>query len=75
MTKDEAIANGTPYACTECPAVYPDVPRNLREFWVDGKDIPRCQCGCDHIVDLREIDCHGPFLEFHPASGMVVSVS
>lgn len=65
MTKDEAVAKGMHFACTECQNTYADIPHDLTAFWVEGKDIPQCDCGCYHLVDLREVDNCVSLFMFH----------
>lgn len=66
MTKDEAIAKGMYFTCTICPLVYDRIPHSPNEFKISHKDIPRCSCGCDQLVDLRDAECADSTLRFLP---------
>jgi hypothetical protein len=55
MNKDEAIANGTPYACLDCQRVYAEVPLDEDTLQIDSCS-PKCNCGSSHLVDLREVE-------------------
>jgi hypothetical protein len=73
LTKDEAVNMRLHFACSECHNVYAGVPFNPQPTDKFG-DVPRCDCGCEHIIDLREIDYCAPSSRFHAASSMAVIV-
>ena len=70
MTKNEAMAKGKIFLCAYCHKIYEELPMDMAQFNFSSKDIPKCDCGEEHFIDLREVECSAPCLELH--DGIVI---